>query len=79
MASVLITGTSKGIGLETALAFGRAGHLAQSVASSRACANGGSRKAANHRLRDGCGLGPVCASCHRYHSEETWPYRCFGE
>ena len=26
MASVLITGTSKGIGLETALAFGRAGH-----------------------------------------------------
>jgi NAD(P)-dependent dehydrogenase (short-subunit alcohol dehydrogenase family) len=27
MASVLITGTSKGIGLETALAFGRAGHV----------------------------------------------------
>lgn len=26
MAYVLITGTSKGIGLETALAFGRAGH-----------------------------------------------------
>ena len=26
MASVLITGTSKGIGLETALAFGRAGY-----------------------------------------------------
>ena len=26
MASVLITGTSKGIGLEAALAFGRAGH-----------------------------------------------------
>jgi NAD(P)-dependent dehydrogenase (short-subunit alcohol dehydrogenase family) len=26
MASVLITGTSKGIGFETALAFGRAGH-----------------------------------------------------
>jgi NAD(P)-dependent dehydrogenase (short-subunit alcohol dehydrogenase family) len=26
MLSVLITGTSKGIGLETALAFGRAGH-----------------------------------------------------
>jgi NAD(P)-dependent dehydrogenase (short-subunit alcohol dehydrogenase family) len=26
MASVLITGTSKGIGLETALAFGRASH-----------------------------------------------------
>ena len=26
MTSVLITGTSKGIGLETALAFGRAGH-----------------------------------------------------
>ena len=26
MASILITGTSKGIGLETALAFGRAGH-----------------------------------------------------
>ncbi len=27
MASVLITGTSKGIGLQTALAFGRAGHM----------------------------------------------------
>lgn len=27
MASILITGTSKGIGLETALAFGRAGHM----------------------------------------------------
>ena len=26
MASVLITGTSKGIGFEAALAFGRAGH-----------------------------------------------------
>ena len=26
MASVLITGTSKGIGFETALAFARAGH-----------------------------------------------------
>ena len=26
MASILITGTSRGIGLETALAFGRAGH-----------------------------------------------------
>ncbi|MEO6966342.1 MAG: SDR family NAD(P)-dependent oxidoreductase [Acidobacteriaceae bacterium] len=26
MASALITGTSKGIGFETALAFGRAGH-----------------------------------------------------
>src|SRR5271163_2726107 len=26
MASVLITGTSKGIGFETAVAFGRAGH-----------------------------------------------------
>jgi NAD(P)-dependent dehydrogenase (short-subunit alcohol dehydrogenase family) len=26
MSSVLITGTSKGIGLETALAFARAGH-----------------------------------------------------
>ena len=26
MKSVIVTGTSKGIGLETALAFGRAGH-----------------------------------------------------
>ncbi len=29
MASVLITGTSKGIGFEAALAFGRAGHTVQ--------------------------------------------------
>jgi NAD(P)-dependent dehydrogenase (short-subunit alcohol dehydrogenase family) len=31
MASVLITGTSRGIGLETALAFGRAGHRVQAT------------------------------------------------
>jgi NAD(P)-dependent dehydrogenase (short-subunit alcohol dehydrogenase family) len=44
MANVLITGTSKGIGLETALALGRAGHRV--FATMRSLERGGSLRAA---------------------------------
>jgi NAD(P)-dependent dehydrogenase (short-subunit alcohol dehydrogenase family) len=44
MANVLITGTSKGIGLETALALGRAGHRV--FATMRNLGRGGTLRAA---------------------------------
>ena len=61
MASVLITGTSRGIGLETALAFGRAGHKVHATMrnperSPQTRIKGRAREVANRRLRVGRGL-----------------------
>jgi NAD(P)-dependent dehydrogenase (short-subunit alcohol dehydrogenase family) len=70
MASVLITGTSKGIGFEAALAFGRAGHRVHATMRSpsqsptlaeTACA----RETPDYSFGDGRGLRRVRASGHR--------------
>ena len=50
MASVLITGTSKGIGLETALAFGRAGHKVQATMRNPAQSSELAERAARDKL-----------------------------
>lgn len=50
MASVLITGTSKGIGLETALAFARAGHTVFATMRNPAAAPELAKTAASERL-----------------------------
>ena len=50
MTSVLITGTSKGIGLEAALAFGRAGHKVQATMRNPAQAPALAEKAAREKL-----------------------------
>jgi NAD(P)-dependent dehydrogenase (short-subunit alcohol dehydrogenase family) len=50
MASVLITGTSKGIGLEAALAFGRAGHQVHATMRNPAQAPELAQKAASEKL-----------------------------
>ena len=68
MTSVLITGTSKGIGLESALAFGRAGYkvhatMRNPAQSPELASNGGARKTADNRLDHGCGLRPVGEPC----------------
>jgi NAD(P)-dependent dehydrogenase (short-subunit alcohol dehydrogenase family) len=51
MATVLITGTSKGIGLEAALAFGRAGHRVHATMRSPAQSPELEQTAARERLR----------------------------
>jgi NAD(P)-dependent dehydrogenase (short-subunit alcohol dehydrogenase family) len=50
MASVLITGTSKGIGFETALAFGRAGHKVHATMRNPDQSPGLSQTAAHEKL-----------------------------
>lgn len=50
MASVLITGTSKGIGLETALAFGRAGYQVHATMRNPAQSPGLAETAASEKL-----------------------------
>jgi len=50
MASVLITGTSRGIGLETALAFGRAGHKVHATMRSPESSPQLAEKAAQEKL-----------------------------
>lgn len=50
MTSVLITGTSKGIGLEAALAFGRAGYKVHATMRSPSQAPGLARRAAEEQL-----------------------------
>ena len=61
MASVLITGTSKGIGLEAALALGRAGHKVYATMrnpsqSPELARDGGAGTTSDFSVNHGCGL-----------------------
>jgi NAD(P)-dependent dehydrogenase (short-subunit alcohol dehydrogenase family) len=64
MASVLITGTSKGIGLETALAFGRAGHKVHATMRNPAQSPELAEKAAREKL-------PIAISTMDVDSDES--------
>ena len=70
MASILVTGTSKGIGMATALVLGRAGHTV--YATMRNPSNAPElaqmsvkRRPADYHVRNGCGLRCVCHGGHQ--------------
>ena len=64
MASVLITGTSKGIGLEAALAFGRAGYAVYATMRNPAQSSGLAETAAREKL-------PIAISTMDVDSDES--------
>ncbi len=84
MASVLITGTSKGIGFEAALAFGRAGHTGSPRNHAQAGAVSGTRgdrrsgEATNHRLSHGCGLRRISQRRHCGHAQDMARLMCWS-